>query len=248
MISRNEVKYIQSLYHKKNRDEDGVFIAEGVKLLSELLRSDFRLKKIYALKEWIKQNPEVENVIEINESELKQISNYETPNKVFAIVQKKNIIASPDLSGKITLLLDGIQDPGNLGTIIRTADWFGIENIIATTDTADVYNPKVIQSTMGSFLRVNIIYTDLSQFLSNLPADRQGNKIPVYGAVLNGEDISELKPLRECIMAIGNESKGIRNEILSFIQNKITIPRFGKAESLNAAVATGIILWKLYTR
>lgn len=248
MISRNEVKYIQSLYHKKNRDEDGVFIAEGVKLLSELLHSEFRVKKIYALKEWIKQNTEVENVVEINESELKQISNYETPNNVFAIAQKRNTTAFPDLSGKITLLLDGIQDPGNLGTIIRTADWFGIENIIASTDTADVYNPKVIQSTMGSFLRMNIIYTDLNQFLSNLPAGRQGNKISVYGAVLNGKDISELKPLRECIIVIGNESQGIRNEILSFIQNKITIPRLGEAESLNAAVATGIILWKLCTR
>jgi TrmH family RNA methyltransferase len=241
MISRNEVKYIQSLYHKKNRDEEDVFVAAGVKLISEILHSYFKPVKIYALQDWIDQNPEVENVIAVNESELKKISTQETPGKVVAIVRKKNTEKITDLSGKITLLLDGVQDPGNLGTIIRTAEWFGIENIIATNDTADVYNPKVIQSTMGSFLRINIFYTDLKQFLSN-------NIIPVYGAVLNGENISAVEPPDECLLLTGNESKGIRDELLPYIQTKITIPRLGKAESLNVAVATGIILWKFCVR
>lgn len=238
MLSRNEVKYIQSLFHKKNRDADGVFIAEGVKLLKEILHSDFKIEKIYALKDWIIQNDKVENVTEADASELKQISNLKTPNKVLAVIYKKPETQIPDLKNKITLVLDGIQDPGNFGTIIRTADWFGIENIIASNDTVEVYNSKVIQSTMGSFTRVNIFYTNLDFFLSN-------NKIPVFGATLNGGNINTFKAPGECLLLIGNESKGIRNDILSYINQEISIPRFGNAESLNAAVATGIILWKL---
>ncbi len=238
MISRSEVKYIQSLYYKKNSTAAEVFIAEGVKILDELLHSDFIIQKIYALKSWIEQNNNVKNVIEVSEAELNSISSFDTPNKVLAVTQKKNQTNIPDTKNKITLMLDDIQDPGNLGTIIRTADWFGIENIIASNDTADLYNSKVIQTTMGSFTRVNIFYTDLKKFLSS-------NKIKIYGAVINGEDVSKLQYIDECILLIGNESKGIQNNILPFIKNKIAIPRFGKAESLNAAVATGIILWKL---
>ncbi len=236
MISRNEVKYIQSLRHKKNRDEEDLFIAEGVKLISELIAADFNLKKIYAVKDWIDANAQIKNIVEIDENELKRISNFETPNKVLALVQKKKLVQIPDLKNKITLMLDGIQDPGNLGTIIRTADWFGIENIIASTDTADVYNAKVVQATMGSIARVNIFYTDLSSFLST-------NKIMVIGAVLDGKNISDLKKINECILIIGNESKGIRSDVAPFIQQKISIPKKGNAESLNAAVAAGIILF-----
>lgn len=238
MLSRNEVKYIQSLYHKKNRDEEGLFVAEGIKLTDELLNAGFNAKKIYAHKDWIELHPAIENITEINEDELKKISNFETPNKIFAIFQKKALIQIPDLKNKMTLVLDGIQDPGNLGTIIRTADWFGIENIIASADTADLYNFKVVQATMGSIARVNIFYTDLKTFLS-------GNKIIVCGAVLDGENISAFEKPNECIVVIGNESKGIRNDIQPYIQRKISIEKKGKAESLNAAVATGIILWKL---
>ena len=238
MLNRNEVKYIQSLYHKKKRNEEGAFIAEGTKLMSELLNSSFRVIKIYALKNWIMENANVENVVEVTESELKKISRQETPNNVLAIVEKNDDDDIPDLRNKVTVILDGIQDPGNLGTIIRTADWFGVENIIATNDTADVYNPKVIQSSMGSFLRVNMFYTDISALLS-------ATKIPVFGATLKGNDISTIGSVAECLLVIGNESKGIRQEILPWIQHQVTIPGIGKAESLNAAVATGIILWKL---
>lgn len=238
MLSRNEVKYIQSLGHKKNRDADNVFIAEGVKIVQELLQADFKIKKIYALKDWIDQNQNAKNVTEVNEDELKRISNFETPNKVFAIAEKRTPANEPDLKHKITLVLDGIRDPGNLGTIVRTADWFGVENIIASTDTADIYNPKVIQATMGSFARVQIFYTDLEAFLSS-------NKIPVYGAMLDGENISSVKEVKEGLLLIGNEGKGIRKDIQPFIQKKILIPQIGKAESLNAAVATGIILYCL---
>src|SRR6478735_255200 len=166
MLSRNEVKYIQSLRQKKNRDEERLFVAEGVKIVSELLQAGFGVKKTYAIKDWIDQNTNVKNAILINDDELKKISNFETPNKVLAIVHQKKQYAIPDLKNKITLVLDGIQDPGNLGTIIRTADWFGVRNIIASNDTADVYNAKVVQATMGSIARINIFYTDLTSFLS----------------------------------------------------------------------------------
>jgi RNA methyltransferase, TrmH family len=235
MLNRNEVKYIQSLYHKKNRNKEEVFIAEGVKIVPELIAAGFGIQKIYGVKDWMDANTNISHVVEVNEDELRKISNLETPNKVLAVLCKKNIPQEPDLKNKISLVLDGIRDPGNLGTIIRIADWFGIENIIASDDTADLYNPKVIQSTMGSIARVNIFYTDLKNFF-------QSNKIVVMGAMLHGENIASIKEISECLLVIGNESKGIGTDIEKYIQESITIPKTGHAESLNAAVATGIIL------
>jgi len=235
MLSRNEIKYIQTLFHKKNRDQEGLFIAEGVKIADELINSGFSIQKIYAIKDWADKHAGADNITVVTEDELKRISNLETPNQVVAVIRKKDTSAVPDLHNKITLLLDGIQDPGNLGTIIRTADWFGVENILASPDTADVYNSKVVQSTMGSIARVNVFYTDLQAFLSK-------NTITVCGAMLDGENIVTFKPVKEYLLVIGNESKGIRKEWLSMATEKITIPRIGAAESLNAAVATGIIL------
>ena len=141
-----------------------------------------------------------------------------------------------DITGKITLVLDTIQDPGNLGTIIRTADWFGIENIICSPACADMYNPKVVQSTMGSLARVNIFYTNLEEWL------QKNKKIKKYATALNGKNISELKNVKEAIIIIGNEGKGISDAVMDLVEEKITIPKIGEAESLNAAVATGIIL------
>ena len=238
MLSRNEVKYIQSLYHKKNRNTEDVFIAEGVKIINEILNSDYEIKKIYALNEWIIENNKYENIVEVTEDELKRISDFETPNKVLAVIYKKPAKEIPDLKNQITLVLDGIQDPGNVGTIIRTANWFGIKNIIASNDTADIYNPKVIKASMGSFTSIDIFYTELKSFLAS-------NSIYVYGAIIDGENINTIQKLNECVLVIGNEGNGIRNDIYPFIQKKISIPKFGNAESLNAAVATGIILWKL---
>jgi TrmH family RNA methyltransferase len=212
-----------------------MFIAEGVKIVDEFIATGFSIQKIYGAKGWLEVNANLPNAIEVSDDELKRISNLETPNKVLAIFYKKSIAQIPDLKNKITVVLDGIQDPGNLGTIIRIADWFGIENIIASEDTVDMYNPKVIQSTVGSIARVNVHYTDLKSFF-------QSNKIPVMGAMLNGGNITSLQKTDECLLVIGNESKGIRTDIESYIQQRITIPKTGHAESLNAAVATGIIL------
>ena len=212
-----------------------MFIAEGVKIVSELTEGGFAIKKIYAIKDWIDQNTNVKNATHIQEEELKKISNFETPNKVLAIVHQKKKNDIPSLENKITLVLDGIQDPGNLGTIIRIADWFGITQIVAATDTVDVYNMKVIQATMGSFLRVQVWYKSLAAFLDKAI-------VPVYGALLNGKSIHDIKQIKEGLLVIGNESKGIREHLLPLIQHPVTIPGKGNTESLNAAVATGIIL------
>ena len=238
MISKNELKYIQSLSHKKNRDVEGLFIAEGPKIVEELIRSNIRIKKIFAVKEWKEfQLPHTE-IIEVSAAELERISNLQTPHEVFAIAEMKHAIPIPSFTNKLTLILDGIQDPGNMGTLIRIADWFGIDQVIASNDSVELYNPKVIQSTMGSFIRVAVWHTDLQELL-------QAPGVPVYGALLNGKNMYEAGQPKEGFIVIGNESKGIREKLLPLITNPVTIPKKGGAESLNAAVAAGIILSQL---
>jgi TrmH family RNA methyltransferase len=235
MLSRNDVKYIQSLCHKKLRQQEGLFIAEGPKVVDELLQSDYSIKNIYATKEWVAtHSTKKTSVIEIDEMELNRISALQTPHQVLAVVEQKAPVVF-NCKGKLALVLDAIQDPGNLGTIIRIADWFGIENIVCSNDTAELYNPKVVQSTMGSFVRVNIVYDDLLTVLKKATVN-------VLGALLNGENIYTAPKLKEGMLVIGNEGKGIRKELLPFITQPVTIPKVGGAESLNAAVATGIIL------
>lgn len=237
MLSKNELKYIQSLCQKKQRSAERLFIAEGVKLVAELLASGYPVEKIYAVKDWDAPATDVP-ITRIEDFELEKISTLQTPNQVFAIARQQDEMGEPVLRDKLTLVLDGIQDPGNLGTIIRIADWFGIDQIIASTDTVEYYNPKVIQSTMGSFLRVKIWYRDLETFLAT-------QQVPVYGALLDGESMYTTPVPSEGILVIGNESKGIREPVMPFINHAVTIPRMGKAESLNAAIATGILLAQL---
>ena len=236
MVSKNELKYIQSLCHKKNRQEEAIFIAEGPKIIDELLQSDFVIRKIYAVQEWANKhkNSTIEIAV-VTEQELERISALQTANQVLAVVEQQRQISSPLLQEQISLVLDGIQDPGNLGTIIRITDWFGIEQIICSDDTVELYNPKVIQSTMGSFVRTKLWYLDLNEMLSNI-------SIPLFGALLDGESVYELSKPNEGLLLIGNEGKGIRNELLKYVSHPITIPKRGGAESLNAAVAAGIIL------
>ncbi|MEO7924954.1 MAG: RNA methyltransferase [Chitinophagaceae bacterium] len=239
MLVKLKIKYIQTLGQKKLRDEEGVFVAEGPKLVAELLRSGAVIKELFAVEEWISENRQLlgtNPVTEISAAELERISGLSTPNKVLAIVQQFGKGNKIDSKGKITLLLDAIQDPGNLGTIIRIADWFGIGQIVCSPDTADVYNPKVVQSTMGSIARVSLWYTDLASWLRDQKDTR------IYAAMLEGQDINSFEKINEGILVIGNESKGISDDVLELVNVKITIPQKGKAESLNAAVATGIIL------
>jgi TrmH family RNA methyltransferase len=244
MLSKNSIKHINSLYYSKFRKKNKMFVAEGPKIVGELADSGFVIDSVFAVREWIEKNennPIISKIHEISAGELKKISSLKTPNQVLAVV---NI---PDektdfgkLKNELFLVLDGISDPGNLGTIIRTADWFGIRNIVCSKNTVNVYNPKVIQATMGSFIRVKIIYNELSEFFTNLPFST-----PVFGALLNGENIYRMKlPAKGCII-IGNESKGISAELKRFITHSVTIPSSGgstSAESLNASVATAVIL------
>ncbi len=234
-MTKKEVKDIQSLYQKKYRDEQKCFVAEGTKLAAELLTTSGIIQHIYATKEWLSKQKSISGPFkEISVSELERISNLKTPNEVLIVAKQKEHKSSPILTGNLTLMLDGIQDPGNLGTIIRTADWFGINQIICSSDSADLYNPKVVQSTMGSILRVNCWYQDLTNV--------QFDQLPVYGALLVGTDIYATSKPTEGVIVIGNESKGIREPLLSKITQPITILNTGEAESLNAAVAAGIIL------
>lgn len=238
MVSKNEFKYIQSLCHKKQRLKENIFIAEGAKIVEELLRSNFSIKNIYATTEWLNQNELKNNYVsEVSEQEMQRMSCLQTPSSVLAIVeQKPNKII--EAIGKFNIVLDGIQDPGNFGTIIRIADWFGVQNIICSEDTVDVYNNKVIQSSMGSFVRTNIWYGNIETILKN-------TEMAVLGAVLNGKNVYELSSMKEGFLIIGNEGSGIRNNIMPYIKQPITIPKKGGAESLNAAIATGILLSRL---
>lgn len=235
MLSKNEVKYIQSLCHKKQRNETGLFIAEGPKLAEEILVSNYIVEKIYALPKWIDKNNNI-NAVEITEKELNQISQLQTPNEILLIVKQASVAFEPILKNNFTVVLDDIQDPGNLGTIIRLCDWFGVQQIICSNNTVELYNSKVIQSTMGSFVNVKICYKNLIDFFNS------NKNIVVLGAVLNGINVHEVAKPKEAILLIGNEGKGISNDLLPFINKKITIPKKGKAESLNAAMATGILL------
>lgn len=243
MISKTHTKYIQSLQHKKLRDERNLFIAEGPKVVPDLLAgSKYTCREIVAVKEWLDANGALKllhpaiSFTEVNDFELEKISALSTPHHVLAVFEKRKPVMDIETAGKITLVLDTIQDPGNMGTIIRIADWFGIQNIICSAGSADIYNPKVVQGTMGSLGRVNVIYTDLPAWLS------ENKKVKIYSASLVGKTVQSVGKLKEAIVIIGNEAHGIRDEVMAFTQEKITIPKMGEAESLNAAVATGIIL------
>ncbi len=243
MLGKAQAKYIQSLNHKKFRDEYGFFVIEGPRIVDEFVRfAPDLINAIYATGSWMDEhknllrNTEPSKLIGIRSDELKNISSLTTPNQVLALIKKKDPERNPSFQFKITLVLDGIRDPGNLGTIIRIADWFAIENILCTPDCAELYNPKVVQSTAGSMLRVNVIYDEPSNII------HRHQHIPVIAATLGGTDLYKSNPVTEGFLVIGNESAGIRTELLDLSKQKITIPRKGGAESLNAAVAAGIIL------
>ena len=241
MLTNNEIKFVKSLYLKKNRDKFSLFIAEGEKIVSELIKSNFIVKKIYALNDWFDNNqisPDSEHYLQINSKELSRISRLKAPNKVLAIVEKKiNTIDVNKLSG-LTLILDNISDPGNLGTIIRSCHWFNVKNIICSENTVDIYNSKVIQSSMGSIFCVNVLYIDLFNFFNELD-----DRYIVYGSFLDGIACKKVKIDGDSFLIIGNESNGISESISKFVDKKITIKKFTKnIDSLNAATATSILL------
>lgn len=235
MVSKNQIKRITGLHQKKFRNEQQLFIAEGFKVIQELFHSHYEIQEFYSTDATLQLNNEVKPEI-ISEADLKKISCLKTPNSCLAVFKIK-LSKSIKYEG-LTLVLDDIRDPGNLGTIIRLCDWFGIEQLICSEETADVYNPKVIQATMGSIGRVNVIYTSLESFLKSTSQ-------PIYGAFMDGDVVYETKLPANAILIMGNEANGVSAEIEALIQKKITIPRFGnlqKTESLNVATATAILL------
>lgn len=241
MLSKAQIKYIQSLQHKKYRQKSGQFIAEGDKIVPELVSGGMTVREVYATAAWIEEHDELLKsgvpFIEVDAQTLKQMSALSTPNQALALVDIP--YAEPLVfKNTVSLALETIQDPGNMGTLIRIADWFGIKQLIVTRDCVDVYNPKTIQSTMGSIARVNIVEADLLPLL-------QGAGIASYAATLHGTDITKYTKLDEGIILIGNESKGLSDDVIAACTHKITIPRLGGAESLNAGVAAGIICGRL---
>ncbi len=240
MLAKSKLKYIQTLSQKKFRDSERLFIAEGPKLVAELLADPaIAVREVYALEDWIIANEKQGSkafLETVTEQELERISQLTTPNKVIALVEYFDPVSPVITKGKITLALDDLQDPGNMGTILRIADWYGIEQLVCSRETADIYNPKVVQSSMGSIGRVRVFYTELREWLE------EQKDIQIYASVLDGEDITKMEKQKEGIILIGNESRGIHPELIKRANAKITIPKKGKAESLNAAVATGIIL------
>lgn len=246
MLTKAVIKDIQSLQHKKFRDEQGLFIAEGPKLAQDLLFSDsFEVHKIYALKSWIDENvhhltsSNRSKVAEVTFFELEKISQLSSPNQVLIVFKKPTYNNVVEVKSQLTLVLEDIQDPGNLGTIIRAADWFGVKNIICSMNTVDLFNSKVIQSTMSSIAHVNVYYMDLNKFLM------QHKGVKKIAAVINGAPIKKQSYTQEAILMIGNESKGLSSNLLESADLLVTIPKLGKAESLNAAMATTIFLYEL---
>ena len=237
MLSKKEIKDIQSLTRKKFREELKLFIAEGPKIVHELIKYiPGQIEKVYATSEWIKTNQHLDiqfHLVEITDIELEKISQLQTPHQVVAITRQLEN-TEPDASF-FTIYLDTIQDPGNLGTIIRIADWFNVKNIVCGLGCADLYNFKVVQATMGSIARVNVYYDEMGNWL-------QKQSSIIYAAGLQGSSLYTHSRIDTGILLVGNESSGIRQELLDYAKEKITIPKKGSAESLNAAVATGIIL------
>ena len=232
MLSKNTLKYLTSLRQKKYRDREEVFLAEGPKLIGDLLDAGLELQQLYTTDPALFSDyaPEI-----ISAEELKKISNQKTPNTAFAVFDKKE--AFPLQESGLILALDGVQDPGNLGTIIRLSDWFGVGHIVCTQTTADCYNPKVVQASMGSLARVQLHYLeDLSAWLAQ-------TELPVYGGFMQGEQVYKSSLPTDAVLVMGNEGQGISPKTEAVIATKLSIPNFGTGqESLNVATATAILL------
>ncbi|WP_257668536.1 TrmH family RNA methyltransferase [Parapedobacter tibetensis] len=246
MLSKSQIRTITSLQHKKFRKEHGLFAVEGTKSVTEFIHSNYIVQHIFytsqaaAKLDKIPQNIKSE---EISEQDLKRISSLKTPQGVLALVRIPTIppLTNDSLLNSFHLVLDDVQDPGNLGTIIRTAEWFGFKSIVCSLGSVDAYNPKVVQASMGSLARMQVQYMDLLALIINIP-------VPVFGAVLDGAPIYETDFGPEGLVILGNEGNGISTALLAHIQHPITIPRIGQAESLNVAVSAALFCAELARR
>ena len=239
MITKSIIKQIASLRQQKFRKELGLFVVEGRKMVEELLRSDFETARLYATETFLNTYPSLADAEVVSEIQMEQMSGQDTPPGILAVARmpKQGDIK---ISSRYVLALDGIANPGNMGTLIRTAEWFGIRDVVCSMDCVELWNPKTVQATMGSLFRVKVWKVDLSEYLLQVKA--KGTAI--YGALLEGENLFQMKEKANGVIVIGSESHGIRAEVLPCITHPVTIPRVeGSAtESLNAAVAGGIII------
>lgn len=248
-ITKNNIKELQSLRQAKGRKELGIFAVEGNKLVEELLKTDFLVNNVFATEQWVEKNPVLAKKIAdyefVTTKQMEQITNFVTAPGIFATAAIPSFKITPkDTETNLILLLDGINDPGNLGTIIRTADWFGVKKIVISEDTTDPWQPKVIQSTMGSIFRTKISETNLVDFLKQV-------KTPVFGALMQGKNLyqTQIKD-NQGVIIIGSESHGIRENVMPFVSCPINIPRAkgSETESLNASMAAGIIMAEVFRR
>lgn len=236
MISKNQLKLLRALAQKKYRKQHNCYLVQGEKNILELFTANVPVKQLFASPVFIAAHNDkilADDIVEADEESLSKASTLVSNNAAIAIVTMPEP-SSIDTSG-LVLALDGVSDPGNLGTIIRVADWYGLKQIVVSQDCTDHFNPKVISATMGSFVRVNVIRTDLAAFLADYDGD-------IYGAYLGGQSVHETQFAKKGVLVMGSESHGIREQVAPYINQKITIPAFGGAESLNVAMATGIIL------
>ena len=241
MLTKNRVKQIRSLKIKKYRQMHAAFVVEGDKMVRELLQSSLQIQAVYALESWIQKHPFLlqslsDVVFPVTAKALKSISNLDTPNQVLALVSIPDFEANiPQNVQQFAFVLDNLQNPGNLGTIIRTADWLGMTHLFCSPNCVDAYSPKVVQASMGSLFRLQMVYADLPALFQRF------ERLPVYGALLNGNNLFSTRFGKKGFILIGNEGKGIAPELQPYINHAVTIPKKGKAESLNAAIAASII-------
>jgi RNA methyltransferase, TrmH family len=245
MLSKNKIKLIQSLNRKKDRDETGLFLVEGNKMVEEALRSEFKIETVICTPQFADQHPEMrlraKEIIEADKDSIQKASLLQNPQEALAIIMQPELNTPElNLSSELCLALDFIQDPGNLGTILRIADWFGIRTVICSENTVDVFNPKVVQASMGAIFRIKTSYTNLESFL--LEASK--SQIPVYGTFMDGNNIYTESLTKNGIIVLGNEGNGISDSISRLVTRRISIPTFStnpnKAESLNVAIAASI--------
>jgi RNA methyltransferase, TrmH family len=234
MLTKAEIQRLRSLQDKKHRETAGLFAVEGEKVIAELLREGFPLIEIYATQAWKRPQTAVE-VREVSETEMSRISHFPTPSDVLAVCRiSRPVLAAGELERGFTLALDGVQDAGNMGTLLRIADWYAFDRVVCSPDCADVFGQKVINASMGSFSRVRVYTANLAEALS-------GVSVPVLGCDLEGRSVHSLEKLAAAVVVIGSEGRGLSETTQRCVTERVTIPRYGRAESLNAGVAAAIV-------
>lgn len=245
MLTKAEIQRLRSLRDKKQREALGLFVVEGEKVIGELLAAGFAFAEIYATKEWRHDHAIVakeSKFLEVSQEEMAKASHYPTPSSVLGVGKISiSALCDGDLDQGLTLVLDGVQDPGNVGTLLRVADWFAIDRVVLSPDSADLFHQKVINASMGSFARVRV-------YSGDIPAILRGVKAPVLGCDLTGEDVHALPAMRDAVILIGSEGRGLSPAAKARVTKFVTIPRYGAAESLNAGIAAAIVCDRLRSK